>query len=115
MSQIAHAAEFGLAEHASDKAHLPVLAYRKSRHEDLDHDEPSRFLMSRFAKTLMPNRAGMHFDLDAYYCWAIAESQICSFGTNQKGFMLQAREDRLASPLATLWLVSECDECAPEL
>ena len=112
--QIACAAEFGLVKPAiTKKLQLAVKAFRKSKHEDLDRDEPSKYEISRLAKSLMPNRAGVHFDLDAYDCWAVADTQVCSIGLTAKGYVLLSREDMAPPPFAGLWIVAECDNRAP--
>lgn len=111
VSEIACAAEFGmLPSSITKKAQLAALAFRKYNREDLDQDEPNRFEIPRLSRTLMPNRAGVHFDFDAYDCWAVADNQVCSIGYTPSGYFIYWREEPKSHPLATLWLASDCNE-----
>ena len=115
ISQLAYAAEFGLHETQKPqstvktattmKSQLAVRAFRKSQCEPLNQEE-NRFKDSRLAKNLIPNRAGVHFDLDAYDCWAMEGNQICSFGMTQQGFIAFHQESNDPHHLLSLWLVS---------
>jgi formylglycine-generating enzyme required for sulfatase activity len=120
ISQLAYAAEFGLHETqnsqttatSTTKSRLAARAFRKSQSEALDQEE-YRNTISRLAKNLIPNRAGVHFDLDAYDCWAMEGNQICSFGMTQEGFIAFLQESNDPHHFLSLWLVSECHDELP--
>ena len=94
------------------KSQLAVRAFRKSQCEPLNQEE-NRFKDSRLAKNLIPNRAGVHFDLDAYDCWAMEGNKICSFGMTPQGFIAFHQESNDPHHLLSLWLVSACHDEPP--
>ncbi len=114
ISQIAYAAEFGLVNsEVAKKSQVAVRAFRKSMQTDLNQDESNRFDISRLARSLMPNRAGIHFDLDAYDCWAVADTRVCGIALTNTGYVVHAREDLLPHSATALWIVSDGDDGAP--
>ncbi len=113
--QIAYTAEFGLVEPKfASEMQMAVKAFHRNNGEELDQIELTRYAIARHVKSLMPNRAGIHFDFEAYECWAVAENQVCTIGLATLGkFLVHNREDREASPFAALWLVSDASGSAP--
>jgi hypothetical protein len=89
---------------------MSVQAFRKSKCEELFQAENNRFKIPRLVKCLMPNRAGIHFDLDAYDCLAIDGTQVCKIGVTEDGYVAFPVSNDIPHHLGTLWLVSECDD-----
>ena len=111
ISQIALAAEFGLTQTPiSKKPELAVRGFRKSQREDLDHEKSNRFKISRLASSLMPNRAGIHFDLEAYDCWTIEGCKSCSVGFTDDCYVVFSQDEMSPHHSIALWLVSGCQE-----
>ena len=123
VAQIAYAAEFGRCNSpkaiSTEKTISPlaVQAFHKSKVEPLNQLVHNRFEISRFTKSLMPNRAGIHFDMEASDCLALEGTQVCIVGITQDGYIAfpPPFNNPFDNPLdlSSLWLVSECHDVQP--
>lgn len=120
--QIMTAVELGFYESPKSKfvekkvfrSQLAVKAFRKSIGEAINQEEETRYNIPRLAKSLMPNRGGVHFDLDAYDCWAVDGTQVFSVGfSGDNNFVAFLVNDNDPRHLDGLWLVRECQDEPP--